>query len=221
LASFGLGFFQSKTHDLTGGNRPLNRRLLDYSCAIVLSMTVAGLVAYFPAIGAKDKQFFRQAEINDQLSVKAEQLGVKLHRMAHTNFDNPAASIQRALLLKQLHRHSEAYALFESICDQSLDYPVADFHYLNYLMWLGRYDRAAELIQRIKSRNPRLLSRIAVNFRGIARAAYQMFVEKTPYAPRPHPVRGQQEPRRRTDASGPSGIGSNPEFRFGQRNAAP
>jgi len=108
----------------------------------------------------------------------AEKLLKELHRREREASTHPRVLARRALLLNQLQRHSEAYTLFKSICDQSLENPTAVHYYLTYLMWLGEYDKAVELIKEIKSHNAHLLPRIVADFKGIERQAFETFVER-------------------------------------------
>lgn len=178
LSSFGVLSVQEKTLKLIHCPDPPGKRLIRYLGIVLLPLIAAGLLTYSPVIGEKGRTFYRQAEVNDKLSRTAEKLLKQLHRRERQASPHPKAITRKALLLNQLHRHSEAFALFKSICDQSLENPIADHQYLIYLMWLGEYDEAVELVQAIKDHNADLLPRIVSNFKPIEKQAFKEFIEK-------------------------------------------
>ncbi len=178
LASFGIVFVKEKTLKLIHGPDPLGKRLFRFFGTAMLPMIGAGLLTYSPAIGEKDGAFYRQAEVNAQLSLDAEKLLKELHRRERQASTHPKALARRALLLVQLHRHSEAYILLKSICRQSLDNPTAVHHYLTYLFWLGEYDEAVELIKTVNRRNARLVPIIVNDLKGVEKQVYELFVRE-------------------------------------------
>jgi hypothetical protein len=72
LASFGIVSAQEKTSKLVHGSDPIGKRLFRYLATALLPMMAAGLLTYSPVIGKKDRSFYHQAEVNDQLSLSAE-----------------------------------------------------------------------------------------------------------------------------------------------------
>lgn len=177
LAAYGLKSFQTQTFELLKSKKPLGSRLLRYSYSVLLPLAICGWIAYQPVLENHRRGFFQRASYNDKLSQNAEKLLSRLEKLESSRSQSPRLTVQKALLLNKLHRHSEAYRLLKSVHERRFYNPYVTYKYLTYLLWLGKYDEATQLLRDVKATKPEFIPRIAKLLRGAEKKAYQVFID--------------------------------------------
>lgn len=178
FAAYGFQSFKIRTLELVRSGRPFRHRLARYAYSILLPLSICGWVAYRPVLENHKKGFLKRASINDKLSRNAEKLQERLARLETGTARNPRLLIEKALLLNKLHRHSESYRILKSLHEGgTYDQPDATYKYLVYLLWLGKYDRAIDLLREVKSKRPKFIRRIERSLKGAEKGAYRVFIE--------------------------------------------
>jgi len=177
FSAYGIQYMQHKLRRLARSESSFGSRLLKFSLSVLLPLLVCGLLAYQPAMEKSRKGFFIRASQNDKLSRKAEKLIQQLAVIERTSPLRMDHKIKKALILSRLHRHTESFRILQKIHAEQRYYPQATDKYLVYLLWLGKYDQATQLLSNVIKENPTLQSRFENSLKGVEKRAYQVFVK--------------------------------------------
>jgi tetratricopeptide (TPR) repeat protein len=143
-----------KTTEWRNSAKPLTRKLLPYIVSVIIPLTICGWLAYRPVLISYKKGYIKSAATNDRISLKAQKQIHLLKKLDHSNAADYKILQTKAIIMNQLHRHTQAYQLLKkSIASEH--YSDTTIHkYIVYLLWLGEYDEAANLFkkQRVKCR---------------------------------------------------------------------
>jgi hypothetical protein len=177
LAAFGLQYLQAHTSELFRSEKPLGFKLLKYCYSVLLPLAICGWIAYRPVLEDYRQGFFKRASYNDKLSRSAEKLLSRLADLERSGSHNPEIIAQKALILNRLHCHTNSYRLLRTVHDEGFYHPFVTSKYLVYLLWLGNYDEAVQLLRDVKSRRAAFLPQIVRFLRGPERSAYLVFIK--------------------------------------------
>ena len=81
------------------------------------------------------------------------------------------------MILSRLHRHSESFSLLKEIHAEHNYQLNPTSKYLVYLLWLGEYDHARQLMRNVAVRNPMLALQVETALKGVEKEAYRIFVK--------------------------------------------
>jgi hypothetical protein len=177
LAAFGLQYLQAHTFEFLRSEKPLGSKLLKYCCSVLLPLAICGWIAYRPVLEDYRQGFFKRAAYNDKLSRSAEKLISHLAVLEQSDPQGLEIIAQKALILNRLHRHTNSYRLLKMVHEEGFYHPFVTFRYLVYLLWLGNYDEAVQLLRGVKSRRASFLPQIVRFLRGPERNAYLVFIK--------------------------------------------
>lgn len=177
LASLGLQYLQAQTSEFLKSDKPFNSKLLRYCYSVLLPLAICGWIAYRPVLEDYRQGFFKRAADNDKLSRSAEKLLSRLADLERSGSQGPEIIVQKALILNRLHRHTNSYRLLKTVHDEGFSHPFVTSKYLVYLLWLGKYDEAVQLLRDVKSRRAAFLPQIVRFLRGPERSAYLVFIK--------------------------------------------
>lgn len=177
FAACGLKSFQIQTFEQFRLKKPFSSKLFKYTYSILIPLAICSWIAYRPVLEDYRKGFFRRAAYNDKLSQNAEKLLGRLEKLESSSSQSPRLTVQKALILNKLHRHTKAYRLLKMVHEKGLYHPYATYKYLTYLLWLGEYDEATQLLRDIRTKRPDFIPKIARFLKGAERSAYLVFIE--------------------------------------------
>lgn len=177
LAAYGLQHLKDQSSKLKMLQKPLVHRLFKFCLVVILPLLVCGLVAYQPVLEKNRQGFFNKASQNDHLSQRAEKLIKQLKSFEEPSILAPDHKIHKAMILSRLHRHSESFRLLKEIHAEHNYQLNATYKYLVYLLWLGEYDHARQLMQDVAMRNPILALQVETALKGVEKEAYRIFVK--------------------------------------------
>lgn len=181
FAAFGLIHFKNETKKFVFESpKKFGSCAFNFLCVVILPLLICSVITYYPTMGTLKKNHYRRAEVNANLSIKAEERIKRLSNLEQGAGNNRNHLVEKALLLYKLHRHSHAFKLLKAIHDNSF-YPVysleATYQYVVYLMWLGEYDTAAEVLYHVSRKKPVLFKKIRLKFHGVEKKVYTLFIE--------------------------------------------
>lgn len=177
LAAFGLSYLQAHSSKLFRPEKPLGFKLLKYCYSVLLPLAICGWIAYRPVLEDYRQGFFKRAAYNDKLSRSAEKLLSRLADLERSGSQGPDITAQKALILNRLHRHTQSYRLLKRVHEEGFYHPFVTSRYLVYLLWLGKYDEAVQLLRDVKSKRAAFLPHIVGFLRGPERSAYLVFIK--------------------------------------------
>jgi len=111
------------------------------------------------------------------LSRSAEKLISRLADLEESNSRGPEIIAEKALILNRLHRHTSSYRLLKAVHEENPSHPFVTSQYLVYLLWLGNYDEAVQLLRDVRSKRASFLPHIVRFLKGPERSAYTLFIE--------------------------------------------
>lgn len=177
LAAFGLQYLHVNTSEFLRSEKPIGSKLLKYCCSVLLPLAMCGWIAYRPVLDDYRGGFFRRASYNDKLSRSAEKLLSRLADLERSSSRSPEIIAQKALVLNRLHRHTNSYRLLKTVHEERFYHPFVTYKYLVYLLWLGKYDEAVQLLRDVKTRRSDFLPQIVGFLKGAERSAYLVFIK--------------------------------------------
>ncbi len=137
-----------------------------------------------PILADEKPGFDAQAEQNSQLSLEREGLERELSSLVpgaargELTLDEHG---RRAQLLARLQRHSEAFREAEAIVVRTPESADADWLYLRYLMWLGRYGQARSFVSMLRGYSQEVFEAIGKQTaQRFEREAFLLFVLEQP-----------------------------------------
>lgn len=177
LGAFGLQYLRAHTSGLLRSEKPIGSKLLRYCYSVLLPLAICSWVAYRPVLDDYRQGFFKRAAYNDKLSQSAEKLLSRLADLERSGPQGSKITVEKALVLNRLHRHTNSYRLLKTVHDEGFYHPFVTSKYLVYLLWLGKYDEAVKLLRDVKSKRADFLPQIARFLRGPERSAYLVFIK--------------------------------------------
>jgi hypothetical protein len=177
LAAYGIQHFCTKTAELHSSAKPLPRRLLLYLSSVIIPLTICGWLAYSPVLTGYKNGYLKRAAANDHLSQKAQKRIQLLEKLDLSNVANDKAEQTRAIVLSKLHRHTQSYQLLKQlIANEHYDYTTL-YRYTVYLLWLGDYEEAADIIKKAKTKMPGVAHRLSERLRRPEKMVFDLFVK--------------------------------------------
>jgi len=188
LSAFGIEYLMNTTKDLFSSTLPKTQRLRCCLQGIVLPVSLLVWFAYHPVLQDKAQNFQKQAAINNKLSIEAEKLQHRLADLEKNPSDEQEYVEEKVHLLVSLHRHTQAFNLLENIHQDSIYSAFMLRNHLTYLIWLGEYGLAGDLLKRVPQSRSRLIAQAVKGLGEPERAAYTRFVQH-PVVMRHHRLR--------------------------------
>jgi hypothetical protein len=176
LAAHGLRFLHEKTRELFTFHRPVMTRIGTYGISVIFPLALCAWIAYSPVMEGEKKGFFMRSSTNDRLSMRAEKRLLQLEELESIQTDTAWVTWEKAFVLSSLQRHSEAYRLLNHLHEKGGSHPYGTYKYVVYLLWLGDYGQAIQLLKDISSQNPGLIPAVTRQLRGVEKEAYLLFV---------------------------------------------
>lgn len=181
FAAFGLIHFKNETKKLVFESpKKFGSCAFKFLCVVILPVLICSVITYYPIMGTLKKKHYRRAAANANLSIKAEKMIKRLYSLERSGGKNINHLVKKALLLNKLHRHSHAFKLLKIIHDNPFNpvhSPEATYKYVVYLMWLGEYDAAAEVLYNVSRKQPDLYKKIRPKFQRVEEKVYTLFIE--------------------------------------------
>ena len=147
LAAFGLTELQSLLHQV----RASVRAALPRAAIVLVPALLAAALVYYPFLGPLETSYMRRANENDRLCAFA----ITRSKELATNLRKPSPSaadlMERARLQNVLHHYTDAYQTLGGTA-LLLDYQGA-LLYVDYLIQLGLYEQADQVLQRWVNRS--------------------------------------------------------------------
>jgi hypothetical protein len=177
LAAFGIQYLYLKTVELLRSKQPLTRRIPTYICAILIPLTICGWLTYRPVLTGYKEGYIKRAAANDFLSKRAQKRIQELERLDHLTFTDVRLEKRKALILNELHRHTHSYRLLKNLVEnQHYDYATIN-KYIVYLLWLGDYEQATDLLKKVKIKEPVLVAQLSMRLKGLEKKVFDLFVK--------------------------------------------
>ena len=194
FAAFGFEAVVAATTQLFESDGRWGRQLLRFGLSVVLPLALCAWLAYHPALEGRRELAVRTGESDNKASEQAEEWRRRLDALQPGSAPEQELSIERALLLGQLHRHTESFRLLKAVhATETYLLPQAPFRHLNYLLWLGEYDAAVHLFESVQLHAPDFAPEIYQRLESIERRAFDLFVKPQLISP-PRAVPGAPGP---------------------------
>jgi tetratricopeptide (TPR) repeat protein len=181
FTAFGMIYLKNETKELLfKSKKKLGSRIFIFVCMVILPVTISSVITYYPTMETTKKKHYKRAADNANLSIKAEMMIKRLYSLEHNGANNAYHMVGKALLLNKLHRHSHAFKLLKKIHDDpfySLYSAEAAYKYVMYLMWLGEYDTAVEVLNNVCLKKPNLYEKIKLKFKRVEKMVFALFIE--------------------------------------------
>jgi hypothetical protein len=181
LSAYGMAFLKIKTIHSYKSEKGLTSKLLGYCFTVILPLVICGWIAFQPLKKDYHISFYQRASANDNLSKNAEQYIQRLSELEKSTSQSTVFDASKAILFKKIHRHTKAYRLLTSLNEKKIFFPSITSMYLTYLLWLGEYDKAVQLMNDAININPKFATKIESDLMGVEKRAYQAFVKPNIY----------------------------------------
>jgi len=138
---------------MIGSNRAQTARRRYYLRlgGLTLLVLIASWLAFRTTLQPQHARYVERAAENHNISKLAERkVGelADLERRLEANPEDAAVREERAKLLSELRRHSEAYAALRALTAAGQGGEWAQKQFMRYLLWLGRYEEASRYLEK-------------------------------------------------------------------------